>query len=569
MASPFDPCVIIPVYNHEGPLPTIVERLLAAKLPCILVDDGSRASCAELIAGLAARHAGVQSLRLETNQGKGAAVKAGLRRALACGHTHAVQIDADGQHDLKDLDTFLAAARQVPEAVIVGQPVFDRSIPTLRFYARYLTHLWVWINTLSLAIRDSMCGFRVYPLEACAKLMQAHALEDRMAFDVEILVRLYWQGVAVVSIPTRVSYPQDGLSHFRGFEDNLRISLTHARLFFGMLPRLPVLLARHFPAPPGTELRHWASLEETSLLWGIRALVWSYRVFGRRGFRLFLRPVVSYYFLTGRIARQASMDYLRRLSLFFPELGCNGGWLDSYRHFLSFGEALLDKIVVWSGRIDPSQVEFRNRGLLLDLLEQKRGALVLSGHIGNLEICRALANLRGHIRLNILVHTKHAEKFNRLLGGADADTIRLIQVTELNPAVAILLQEKVERGEFVVMVGDRTPVQGSRTVRASFLGEEAEFPQGPYLLASLLRCPVYTLFCFAKDGRYQIHFEPFAESIRIPRAEPQRTEALTGLARRYAERLESFCRAAPLQWFNFYPYWAKPSKAARLEENAP
>ncbi len=302
--------------------------------------------------------------------------------------------------------------------------------------------------------------------------------------------------------------------------------------------------------------RHWASLEETSLIWGIRALVWIYRIFGRWAFRLVLGPVVSYYFLTGRVAREASREYLRRLGLCFPELGLSGSLWRTYRHFLSFGETLLDKIVAWMGRIDPDQVDFPNRSVLLDLMKQKRGAMIISGHIGNLELCQAMANLRENIHLNILVHTRHAEKFNRLLGGEDRSAkIKLIQVTELNPAVAIELQEKVERGEFLVMVGDRIPVSGGRTVRASFLGADAEFPQGPYLLASLLRCPVYTLFCYPTDGRFQIHLQPFAESIRIPRAEPQRQQMLETLARRYAETLETHCRAAPLQWFNFYPYW--------------
>lgn len=317
--------------------------------------------------------------------------------------------------------------------------------------------------------------------------------------------------------------------------------------------------------PANASARHWSVLEETSLLWGIRILVWVYRLFGRWVFRLFLRPVVSYYFLAGRVAREASMDYLRHLGRFYPELNLAGSWWQSYRHFLSFGETLLDKIVVWTGSIDQSQVDFPNRQLLLDLIEQKRGGLLLSGHIGNFEICRAIANQRGHIHLNILVHTKHAEKFNRLLGGSKGSaTIQLIQVTELSPAIAIALQEKIERGEFLAMVGDRIPVQvGGRTVPASFLGEDADFPQGPYLLASLLRCPVYTLFCFPVDGRYQIDLELFADAIRIPHTEPQRRQMLEILARRYAERLEACCRKAPLQWFNFYPYWRQPDGAGR------
>lgn len=311
--------------------------------------------------------------------------------------------------------------------------------------------------------------------------------------------------------------------------------------------------------------KHWAALEETSLVWGIKTLVWIYRVFGRWAFRLILMPVVSFYFFTGTLARNASRDYLRRLKRYFPDLDIGCGWLQSYRHFLSFGETLLDKIIAWMGHIDPNQVDFTNRPLLLELLEQKRGAMLVSGHIGNLELCQAIANLRGHIRLNILVHTRHAEKFNRLLGGTGGSaTINLIQVTELNPAIAIDLQERVERGEFLVMVGDRIPVQGGRTVSAPFLGAEAEFPQGPYLLASLLRCPVFTFFCYADHGRYRVDLQPFAEAIRIPRAEPQRQEMLKILARRYAEQLENHCRAAPLQWFNFYPYWRGAAQAENV-----
>ncbi len=246
MANRLNPCIIIPVYNHEVPLPRIMEGLRPYALPCILLDDGSRESCAEVIQGLSARYPWARSVREDINHGKGHAVKAGILLAQRQGHTHAIQIDADGQHTLGDLDKFLQAAAENPEAVITGVPVFDGSIPKIRYYGRYLTHIWVCVNTLSFNIRDSMCGFRVYPVDTCAKLIQTTPLGNRMEFDTEILVRLYWQGVSIVSIATRVGYPEDGLSHFRAFEDNARISLMHARLFFGMLWRFPRLLGRHF-----------------------------------------------------------------------------------------------------------------------------------------------------------------------------------------------------------------------------------------------------------------------------------------------------------------------------------
>ncbi len=246
MATRFDPCIIIPVYNHEAPLTRIVERLQSRDIPCILVDDGSRESCAAVMRGLAARHPLVRYIRSDVNRGKGSAVKAGLLEAKRRNFSHALQIDADGQHDLGDLDKFLEAAKAHPDAVIAGQPIFDASIPKGRYYARYLTHVWVWINTLSFCIRDAMCGYRVYPVDACIDLIQTTPLGDRMDFDVEILIRLYWQGVPIIPLPTRVGYPEDGVSHFRLWEDNAKLSLMQARMFLGMLLRLPELLCRHW-----------------------------------------------------------------------------------------------------------------------------------------------------------------------------------------------------------------------------------------------------------------------------------------------------------------------------------
>lgn len=241
----FKPCVLIPVYNHEHAIGGVVDAVLALNLPCILVDDGSSSECARVLDLLADAAPGQIILeRHEVNRGKGAAVMTGFHRASRAGYTHALQIDADGQHCVADIPRFLEHAASEPRALIVGYPVYDESVPLLRFYGRYLTHVWVWINTLSLAIRDSMCGFRVYPLAPVLALAQRRKLGTRMNFDTEILVRLFWDGVPVVNVPTRVGYPTDGVSHFRVWRDNVLISRMHATLFFGMLLRLPRLLAR-------------------------------------------------------------------------------------------------------------------------------------------------------------------------------------------------------------------------------------------------------------------------------------------------------------------------------------
>ena len=241
----YRPCAVIPVYNHEGPLPGVVARLQALGLPCVLVDDASDARCAAVLDQLA-EQPDTHLLRLAHNQGKGGAVMAGLRKAQGLGFSHALQVDADGQHDLQAVAAFLDESRAHPEALICGYPQYDASVPKGRLYARYLTHVWVWINSLSLQIRDSMCGFRIYPLAASVALIDAVKIGTRMDFDSEILVRLSWRGQPMRWLPTRVHYPEDGISHFRLWQDNVLISKMHARLFFGMLCRAPLLLYRRW-----------------------------------------------------------------------------------------------------------------------------------------------------------------------------------------------------------------------------------------------------------------------------------------------------------------------------------
>lgn len=248
----FAPVVVIPVYNHPATIGAMVQGCLGAQLDCILVNDGSTAECAAVMDALANTYPDqVQVVHLPENLGKGGAMIAGLRTAWRQGFTHALQIDADGQHDTGDLPKFIAVARAAPQAMVCGAPIYDASVPKGRFYARYLTHVWIWINTLSLDIQDSMCGYRVYPLEPTIQLFDRVQLGLRMDFDSEVLVRLHWTGMAVHTVPTRVTYPQDGISHFQVWRDNAKISRMHAKLFVGMLCRLPLLLGR--------KLRRWVA----------------------------------------------------------------------------------------------------------------------------------------------------------------------------------------------------------------------------------------------------------------------------------------------------------------------
>jgi len=162
--------------------------------------------------------------------------------------------------------------------------------------------------------------------------------------------------------------------------------------------------------------------------------------------------------------------------------------------------------------------------------------------------------------MNVLVHTKHAEQFNRLLGEAGASHLRLIQVSELNPAVMLQLNQRLENGEWLAIAGDRVPLHGGRNVQVNFLGHPAAFPQGPWLLAGLLKCPVNLMFCLKQAGRYRVILEPFADAVHWRRSD--REQVIADWTARYAERLGHYCLQAPHQWFNFYPFWKTDDDAS-------
>ncbi|WP_228258840.1 glycosyltransferase family 2 protein [Acinetobacter ihumii] len=236
---------VIPVYNHPHYLDALVKTLNQYDLPIIVVNDGSDAECTLQLRHLDQAYSQLHLIEHEHNQGKGQAVMTGLNYAGQIGLSHALQLDADGQHHWADIDQFLQLSKQHPDAVVIGQPVFDQSVPKKRLYGRYVTHVWVWINSLSFAIKDSMCGFRVYPLAPTLTLLQQAKFQPRMGFDSEILVRLKWENIQVINVPTPVIYPEHGISHFHVWRDNLGMSRAHARLFAGMLWRLPRLLKQN------------------------------------------------------------------------------------------------------------------------------------------------------------------------------------------------------------------------------------------------------------------------------------------------------------------------------------
>ncbi len=302
--------------------------------------------------------------------------------------------------------------------------------------------------------------------------------------------------------------------------------------------------------------RHWSIVKERGGIFGLTFMLWAYRVAGRGLFSLLLYPVMAYFWLTGHQARRASNDYLQRLRSYALTIGETlPAGLNSFRHFLCFGHSILDKIAAWNGDITLNDVDFPSADLYREVVASGQGIVVIGSHLGNLELCRALGDEAGDVQINAIVFTQHAQQFNQLLKSVNPRAnVNLIQVSEIGPDTAIMLKQKIDQGEWVVIVADRTPLHTKKSVvEADFLGHKAAFPQGPFVLASLMKCPVYLMFGLNEKSGLKIYFEFLSEPLVLPRA--NRVEALCPIVQNFADRLASHCMNAPLDWFNFFDFW--------------
>ena len=560
----FKPCIVIPNFNHARGFPERVEQMLSYGLALIVINDGSNAETRAVLEQLAREHADVEVVHFLENSGKGAAVIAGLRHAAERGFSHALQIDADGQHDLQDMHKFLTLSAAQTDAVICGQPVYDHSVPTHRLLARYITHFWVWVETLSFSIKDSMCGFRVYPLAAVLQILDHAQVGTRMDFDIEILVRLYWNKIPLHFVPTKVIYPVNGMSNFKLYADNWLISKMHVRLLAGMLVRIPQLVMR---SRAQKNQDHWSSISEKGSAAGMKLMFWIYRHLGRWLFLLMLHPVILYFLLSASSARKASRQYLQQVAA-YKSAPAKISFSTLYAHFYSFGVSIVDKLGSWCGKIKRSDVIIHDAENFNAILASGRGAVFIGSHLGNLELSRALGEKHGRFKINAVVFNKNAIKFQSVLRSCAPDVeLNLIHVETISIDTAIILKQKVDAGEIVIIVGDRTSRNStSRVHYADFLGRKAPFAEGPFILASILECPVYLIFCIKEAQTYNIYLEPFAATLKFPRAE--RRQKLEQKIEEYAKRLAYYCLKSPLQWFNFYDFWgaesdARPSTGAR------
>jgi predicted LPLAT superfamily acyltransferase len=283
----------------------------------------------------------------------------------------------------------------------------------------------------------------------------------------------------------------------------------------------------------------------------MKTLFFIYRVFGRAPVLIILYPVISWFFLTNRVARESSRDYLRRLYEYSEGKSPKPSALNVFRHLYAFGECILDKLIIWSGRIDDLPYSLEGLEEFHSHANAGNGAIVAVSHLGNLDFCRAIGRLYPDINLTVLVHTSHAVKFNQLLKSINPESaLNIIQVSKFSMHDAMLLSEKIEKGGLIAIAGDRVPLLWGNTVAVDFMGSKAEFPVGAYMLAKTLGCPLFSLISIKVGGKYELSCHKISEL----RGE-DKSGSIQEAAQAFATRLEDGCLKSPFQWFNFYPFW--------------
>ncbi len=280
----------------------------------------------------------------------------------------------------------------------------------------------------------------------------------------------------------------------------------------------------------------------------IRLVAWIALSFGYSMARVLMYPICLYFFLFSASSRRASRDYLGRI------LGRVPGARDIFRHHHTFAATILDRFYFLSGRTDGYDIRFHGLELIEGYLAQGRGCLLLGAHLGSFDVLRVLAEQRSGLTIKVLMFPENSRRIGETLAALNPDMAKAV-IPLGKPQSIMEAHRCLANGEFVGLLADRN-TRGNKRFATPFLGEDAEFPLGPMMLAALADQPVIMFFGLYRGGRrYDVHFELLAE--HVPREYCKKPEMLHGMVEQYAARLEAHCRSAPYNWFNFYDFWAR------------
>lgn len=310
-----------------------------------------------------------------------------------------------------------------------------------------------------------------------------------------------------------------------------------------------------------TEAQDWTGEQsERGAKWLYDLCYFLYKIFGWWVISWLVYPFVTFFFFTDRDRYRASRQYFDRLTsseVGREALGHEPDWKDCYRQFLEFGGAVFDRVSLWLGYEGRYDVTFPDREQFLDYVNRDQGAILLSFHVGAFDIMRFFALEKGVV-VNVVAYWDNAPLVNQLLENIDSSSqVNLIKINPSEPQGMLELKECVDRGEFVAVLGDRvSPGAHGRRTRVEFMGKPAYFPQGPYLMAHFLECPVLLTYCVrVDDRRYQVNMETFSDEIKLSR--DSRDREIKQYAQDYALKMEHVCRMYPYQWYNFYDFWSQ------------
>jgi len=301
----------------------------------------------------------------------------------------------------------------------------------------------------------------------------------------------------------------------------------------------------------------WAATSERGSRFILRIVVWLIRRLGGAPLRPLLGPIALYYTVFAPGARRASLAFLARIDRARGEPAGKRGLIRAYRHFYSFAEGILDRLSLWSGAYHKFEVVLHGCESMAKLVEGARGAVMIGAHLGNFDMLRLVAR-ENNIPVNVLMLASNAARINEAFETLDpACNVRVIDIGTTSASTALEIRRCVDRGEFVAVLADRTlPQTRNRIAHASFLGESAPFPVGPFLLPMVMGLPVVlTIALKTGPNRYEVFMEEIADGEPVPAAE--RSKVIQERIESFAARLEHFCIREPLQWFNFYDFWAE------------
>ncbi|RDU73639.1 glycosyltransferase family 2 protein [Helicobacter aurati] len=593
---------LIPYYNHPAKIIELVETLCAYNLSILLIDDGSNQDSKQVLQTLQADYIEsidslyphnnkankpcnkkqLQIYTRATNGGKGAALKDGFRIAHYLGFTHAFQIDADMQHDLDRITDFLALSKQYPDNLICAYPIYDKSAPKARLYGRRLTNLWVTINTLSYHIKDAMCGYRIYPLLATLALLPI-CQSNAMDFDIEILVLSAKANIQMRWVGVQVHYATNQVSHFRGLRDNIYISKMHAKHFF-LLPIFIIqkitkklrdskeqtskeVIMMQETATNRAPLQWYQRREKAGRFW-LNITLKGTLMLPQPVLRFCINSVSLIFFLFLREER-------KNITSFYNNLQSYAGIppVSAYHNFRAFAESICDKIAVWKGKITYNDLDIINLSFIneqltnkTDSLKKSKGQIILTSHFGNVEIARALSNKKDIANINVIMYKKNAMAFMELINTISQNALKILYIEDFTMETMIQLQNIIDNGEHIGIMGDRISLQTARNKQVQFLGKPCYFPQGAFLLAYILQTKISMLWCEKYNGRFRLELQPLnyqSDTYKHLITKNNREEYIDFLLQQYIKALEQKVIANPKEWFNFFDFWENRNEESK------